>query len=209
MLPIKYLTIHCTATPEGRDFGVSGINAIAAQRFGPGGKSYHWIVTIDGVKHRNIQDNVRGIHVANNNTGNIGVVYEGGLAADGKTPKDTRTEAQKTALLEIVAEYRKRYPGIVIRGHRDWSPDLDGDGTIEPHEYIKACPSFDVAEFLKAAPAPVTPAPPSAPKPDLKPSVRALQGVLNGILGANLDVDGLVGPKTRAAYAEVKTKLGL
>ena len=35
-----------------------------------------------------------------------------------------------------------------VLGHRDTSPDLDGSGEVEPKEYIKACPCFDVrSEF--------------------------------------------------------------
>jgi uncharacterized protein YeaO (DUF488 family) len=51
-------------------------------------------------------------------------------------PKDTRTEAQKKSLLTLVRTYRSRYPGIKILGHRDW-PNVH-----------KACPSFDVDEWL-------------------------------------------------------------
>jgi N-acetylmuramoyl-L-alanine amidase len=146
MLPIKYLTFHCAATPEGSPRTVDQINAIAKAKFKT--KSYHWIVTLDGVAHRNIEDNVRGAHVGGHNTGNIGVVYVGGLAKDGKTAKDTRTAAQKEALRKIAADYRAKYPGIILRGHRDWSPDLDGDGKIEKHEWLKSCPCFDVATEL-------------------------------------------------------------
>ena len=64
-------------------------------------------------------------------------------------PKDTRTDAQKKSLLTLIRTYKDRYPGIIIRGHRDWSPDLDGDGKVEPSEWKKACPSFDVAAWLK------------------------------------------------------------
>lgn len=34
-------------------------------------------------------------------------------------------------------------------GHRDLSPDLNGNGLIEPFEYLKTCPGFDVAAYLK------------------------------------------------------------
>lgn len=37
------------------------------------------------------------------------------------------------------------FPAITqVVGHRDLSPDLDGDGTVEPEEWTKACPCFDV-----------------------------------------------------------------
>ena len=37
------------------------------------------------------------------------------------------------------------YPIREIVGHRDLSPDLDGDGVVEPEEWVKQCPCFDVA----------------------------------------------------------------
>ncbi|WP_218565127.1 MULTISPECIES: hypothetical protein [unclassified Pseudomonas] len=41
-----------------------------------------------------------------------------------------------------------QYPAARILGHRDLSPDLNNDGKITPIEFIKACPSFDVATWL-------------------------------------------------------------
>jgi N-acetyl-anhydromuramyl-L-alanine amidase AmpD len=122
------------------------MNAIAQARFKQ--PSYHVIVTRDGVAHRNMPDTRRGAHVGGNNTGNIGIVYIGGLAADGKTAKDTRTPAQRETLRKLVAEYKAKYPGIVVRGHRDWSPDRNKNGKVDKHEWLKACPSFDVATEL-------------------------------------------------------------
>lgn len=133
MLPIKYLTIHCAATPEGRDVDPKSIEQWDIDKFGQ--KSYHWIVRLNGFKHRSLADNVRGAHVGKNNTGNIGICYVGGC--DKKmNAKDTRTPEQKQALRELVAEYKALYPGIIVRGHRDW-PGVS-----------KACPSFDVATQL-------------------------------------------------------------
>jgi hypothetical protein len=36
-----------------------------------------------------------------------------------------------------------------VCGHRDLSPDLNGNGEIEPEEWIKQCPCFDVAKEFK------------------------------------------------------------
>ena len=33
-----------------------------------------------------------------------------------------------------------------VLGHRDTSPDLDGDGIVEPEEWTKMCPCFDAKE---------------------------------------------------------------
>lgn len=146
MANIKFLTIHCAATPEGRDVKAASINEWDKAKFGQ--TSYHWVVELDGKKVRGLNDDVRGAHVGKNNTGNIGICYVGGVAKDGKTVKDTRTPAQKQALRELVAEYRAKYPGIKVMGHRDWSPDRNKDGKITPDEWMKGCPSFDVATQL-------------------------------------------------------------
>ena len=90
-----------------------------------------------------------GSHVRGYNTYSIGVVYVGGLEYRPNTPykklrvKDTRTEAQKAALLSLLIDLRKLYPNAIIQGHRDFSPDLNHDGIIEPSEWIKSCPCFD------------------------------------------------------------------
>lgn len=136
MLPIKFLTIHCAATPEGREIKASTINQWDHAKFGQ--TSYHWIVELDGTKVRGLADDRLGAHVGGHNTGNIGVCYVGGMDANMAHPKDTRTDAQKQALREIVAEYEKKYPGIQVLGHKDW-PNVK-----------KACPSFDVRIWLRS-----------------------------------------------------------
>lgn len=144
---IRYLTIHCAATPEGRRVTHNEISDWDIAKFGQ--VSYHWVVELDGFTYRTLPDSDRGAHVGGHNTGNIGICYVGGMSADMKKPKDTRTEAQIRAMASLVRHYRTIAPGLIVRGHRDWSTDLDGDGIIEPHEWKKACPSFDVAEWLK------------------------------------------------------------
>jgi N-acetylmuramoyl-L-alanine amidase len=130
---IKYLTIHCAATPEGRDVKAAEVSRWDIAKFGQ--VSYHKVVELDGTIVDTLPDTTKGAHTGGANTGNVGVCYVGGV--DKKlSPKDTRTDAQKTSLRAIVAEYRRRYPNIIVRGHRDW-PGVK-----------KACPSFDVATQL-------------------------------------------------------------
>jgi len=35
----------------------------------------------------------------------------------------------------------------IVCGHRDMSPDSDGDGIIEQHEWFKQCPCFNAGSF--------------------------------------------------------------
>jgi hypothetical protein len=52
-------------------------------------------------------------------------------------------------LRRIDAELKAAFKTITVsKGHRDWSPDLDHDGKVEPHEWLKMCPCFDVATQL-------------------------------------------------------------
>lgn len=46
MLPIKFLTINCAATPEGRDVKASTISEWDKAKFGQ--TSYHHVVELDG-----------------------------------------------------------------------------------------------------------------------------------------------------------------
>lgn len=135
MLPIKNLTIHCAATPEGRHVSADQISAWDKAKFGQ--TSYHWVIELDGSMHRTLRDDQKGAHVGKHNTGNIGICYIGGMDEDMVHPKDTRTDEQKKTMLTLVRTYKGRYPNIVIRGHRDW-PNV-----------AKACPSFDVAGWLQ------------------------------------------------------------
>lgn len=131
---VHYMTIHCAATPEGRHVKAATISEWDQARFGQ--TSYHWVIELDGTMVRTLKDDQLGAHTGGHNTGNIGVCYVGGVDKDNKVPKDTRTAAQKKSLLSLIRTYKGRYPGIIIRGHRDW-PGVK-----------KACPSFDVSSWL-------------------------------------------------------------
>ena len=130
---ISHLTIHCAATPEGRDVKAATISQWDIAKFGQ--VSYHIVVELDGSAVRTLADDRRGAHVGGRNTGNIGICYVGGVDRRG-APKDTRTPEQRETLRRLVTDYRARYPEISVRGHRDW-PGV-----------AKACPSFDVASAL-------------------------------------------------------------
>ncbi len=134
--PVKYLTIHCAATPDGRHVEAATISAWDQAKFGQ--TSYHWVIELDGKAVRTLRDDQKGAHTGGANSGNIGVCYVGGVTKDNSKPADTRTTEQKKALRTLIRTYRERYPGIIVLGHRDW-PKVN-----------KACPSFDVTAWIKA-----------------------------------------------------------
>jgi len=145
MRNIKYIIVHCSATAEGRDFHAKDIDRWHRHR-GFNSIGYHYVVDLDGKIEAGRPESQVGAHVYGHNANSIGVVYVGGVAKDGKTPKDTRTPAQKRALIDLLRKLKKQYPGARICGHRDLSPDLNHDGKIEPAEWVKACPCFNAEE---------------------------------------------------------------
>ena len=138
---ITDIVVHCTATRAWQDFDADDIRRMhKAQGWADIG--YHYLVKLDGTIQAGRDVDIIGAHVSGHNANSIGVVYVGGLDNQGKA-KDTRTENQKCALLNLMMDLRRLYPKAKISGHRDFSPDKNGDGTITPDEYIKACPCFD------------------------------------------------------------------
>lgn len=144
---ITDIVVHCTASREGVSQTVEQLRAYHTAPKSKGGRGwsdigYHHVVYLDGTVHEGRDVNISGAHVSGHNAHSIGIVYVGGLDSKGKA-KDTRTEKQKAALLALLVDLRKLYPEAKISGHRDFSPDLNGNGIIEPKEWIKECPCFD------------------------------------------------------------------
>lgn len=86
-----------------------------------------------------------GAHCQGFNRCSLGICYEGGLDSSGR-PSDTRSEEQKRSLEHLLRLLCLCYPEALIVGHRDMSPDRNGDGRISMDEWLKACPSFDVRD---------------------------------------------------------------
>lgn len=141
MKKIKYIVIHCTATQENRSFNAHNIDIWHKQR-GWSGIGYHYVIKLDGSLEKGRPESKRGAHVLGHNHESLGVVYVGGLDKS-NTPKDTRTSRQKEALRCLLIELKFKYPNAKIVGHRDLSKDLNGNGIIEPFEFMKQCPCFD------------------------------------------------------------------
>lgn len=134
MRPINDIVIHCSATPEGKDFDAADIDRWHKRR-GWSGIGYHYVVKRDGTVERGRPERQIGAHVSGHNRHSIGIVYIGGVDSKGR-PKDTRTPAQKVALRAVVETLKARYTAARVRGHRDF-PGV-----------AKACPSFDVKTEL-------------------------------------------------------------
>lgn len=141
------IVIHCSATKEGKNYSVEDIKKWHLQR-GFKDVGYHFVIKLDGTIETGRSLDKIGAHVANNNTNTIGICYIGGLSSNNKS-KDTRTNEQKEALTNLVNILKMFIPIKYIKGHRDYSKDLNNNGIIESNEYMKDCPCFDAKEEFK------------------------------------------------------------
>ncbi len=128
MREIKEIIVHCAATPEGKDYTVQDIRRWHLKR-GFKDIGYHFVIYRDGSINVGRPVAQIGAHCAGHNRNSIGICYIGGLAKDGKTPKDTRTEEQKKAMKSLIMRLHFMYPKATIHGHREFAR--------------KACPCFD------------------------------------------------------------------
>ena len=134
MRRVDEIIIHCSATPEGKSYTAGDIRRWHKEK-GWRDIGYHWVIRLDGTIEAGRPEEMEGAHCLGHNAGSIGVCYIGGVADDGRTPKDTRTEAQKASLLALVRQLKARYPGATVHGHNEFAR--------------KACPSFDVRQWAE------------------------------------------------------------
>lgn len=167
---IRHIIIHCSATPNGRPDTLASIDAGHKARkfkrssqyvrsYNPHLKhiGYHRIIMADGTRATGRHLEEIGAHVAGNNSDSIGVLMMG---------MDKYSRVQWLSLRIEIFELTREITGkpitsveqclqalkdcgISLKGHRDYSPDLNGNGIIEPREWIKNCPNFSVAEWVK------------------------------------------------------------
>ena len=146
MRKIDMIVIHCSATRADVPLSPRQLDEMHRQR-GFDGCGYHYYVRRDGEICTMRPVDRPGAHAKGYNQHSIGVCYEGGLDEQGR-PADTRTELQKRSLRVLVRVLAMDFQTRRIVGHRDLSPDLDGDGVIEPEEWTKVCACFDVGTEL-------------------------------------------------------------
>lgn len=141
MRKVDLIVIHCSGTREDRTFTEFDLETCHRCR-GFNATGYHFYIRKNGdIKTTRPIEKI-GAHARGFNDNSIGICYEGGLDCKGR-PKDTRTEWQKHSMLVLVKVLLKDHPGCRVCGHRDLSPDLNGNGEIEPEEWIKQCPCFE------------------------------------------------------------------
>ena len=128
---VKEIIIHCSATREEQQVSVDTIRDWHLAK-GWNDIGYHFYIDLDGTINKGRDIDKIGAHCKGHNRNSIGICYCGGVEADGKTPKDTRTQEQKDSLLNVLKTLKAMYPEAVIYSHSEFA--------------AKACPSFDATE---------------------------------------------------------------
>lgn len=143
MRPIRYIILHCSDTPTGRETTVADIDAWHIARgfnrlehnrlaFNPALKAigYHFVVYLDGSIHTGRQVAEIGAHCAGCNSDSIGICLVG---------RGVFTAAQWSALAELVRQLQITYPHTVIKGHYE---------TDTGRAQGKSCPGFPVQAWI-------------------------------------------------------------
>ncbi|OOQ57137.1 N-acetylmuramoyl-L-alanine amidase [Mucilaginibacter pedocola] len=134
MRTINYIVLHCTAGPQ--DQPTSEILSYWKNVMGWTNPGYHFEINTDGFIEELFPIEKIANGVAGHNANSIHISYKGGVDNKGR-PFDNRTDAQKAAQIHLIYKLKVKFPHAKICGHRDF-PGV-----------TKACPSFDVNDWLK------------------------------------------------------------
>ena len=125
---INEIIVHCSATTEGNNVTVDTIRRYHIVERGWSDIGYHFVIYLDGSVHAGRPLGKIGAHCTGHNSYSIGICYVGGLDHNGRA-KDTRTDAQKASLVELLRTLKRRWPKATIHGHREFA--------------LKDCPCFN------------------------------------------------------------------
>jgi len=142
----ELFVIHCSATKPSADIGEDEIRRMHKNR-GWVDIGYNIVIRRNGKIDFGRQMDSRGAHVKGFNSKSLGICLVGGLNESTGDAENNFTTEQFLSLEKLIVTLDLAYGAQPIVGHRDLSPDLDGDGIIEPHEWLKECPCFDAGEW--------------------------------------------------------------
>lgn len=148
-IDFTHITVHCSATRPSHNTTVGDVREMHLAR-GWRNIGYHWFIERDGSIKAGRPETETGAHVYGYNKRNLGICLSGGLNDETGEAENNFTEEQFDSLQWLLDEKRSQFgvPLTNVKGHRDYSPDLNRDGRITPNEFIKMCPCFDVQEWL-------------------------------------------------------------
>lgn len=133
-----FIVIHCSATPARMDVDAKEIDRWHKER-GFLRIGYHYVIRRDGTREKGRDINDVGAHVTGFNHKSVGLCLVGGMDDSNAEPEDNFTAEQWITLHITLKELRAEYPLARIVGHRELYS-------------AKACPSFDVQDWLKGFP---------------------------------------------------------
>lgn len=128
------VVIHCSATPRERDVDAAEITRWHRER-GFRTIGYHYVIKRDGTLETGRPIDQQGAHARGHNHYTVGICLVGGVTHNNK-PVNNFNAAQMHTLYRLLTSLVNDDKMKAVMGHCDL-PDVD-----------KACPSFDVAEWL-------------------------------------------------------------
>lgn len=192
---ITHIVVHYSATYPDQHIGVKELDAMHKKR-GWKGVGYHYVIKRDGTVQKGRPDDEVGAHVANQNSGKLGICWIGGIdrASGSNVGVDNRTAAQTAALIKLIKDLLVKHPQAKVVGHRDLAATL--------------CPGFDVIPWWHSVMHPGVPKPVAKPAREYtRDEIRDVQRMLlkHGYVQVG-GIDGLVGDNTRGAVRDFRDK---
>lgn len=144
MRTINEIIIHCADTPRSWMDGRSTAEKVAeirrwhVEERGWSDIGYAYVIDVDGTVAEGRPVEKVGAHVAGHNANSIGICLiggKGGTATDKFS--DHFTPAQEKALIDVVADLKRRFGDLKVTGHNQYA--------------AKACPCFHVPTFFGEA----------------------------------------------------------
>ena len=158
MRKISLIVIHCSATRSNQCFTVEDLRACHNAQFHGKGIGYHYYITRDGQLYQTRSETEVGMHARRYNAHSIGICYEGGLDEKGR-PADTRTPAQKAALVALLRSLKVDYPDAKILFSPEYTTTKSNGVTRSVFNMLEQV-SFEEAKDYEAPKAAETPAQP-------------------------------------------------
>jgi len=136
MRAIRRIIIHSSATAPSATIGAQEIRGWHVNDNGWSDIGYHFVIRRCGTPEPGRPVRLSGAHVANHNSDSIGICMVGGVKQGSRTPENNFTDKQWDRLAVLVSDLCGDFTNLTIHGHKEFA--------------ATACPSFEVAEWLKA-----------------------------------------------------------
>lgn len=143
-MTIEYIVVHCSASAANQDLNANDIRKYHTTKRGWKDIGYHYVIKRNGELELGRKLGTMGAHVYGYNKRSLGVCLIGGKHSITNRGENNFNKAQFVTLNSLLETLKIPYPAVKITGHRDLSPDANGDGHVTRDEWLKECPCFDV-----------------------------------------------------------------